>query len=89
MRTTLTIDDDLAARIEELRRSRGLSLKKTINSLLRDALEQQSMPPRARRFRSKTHKLKLRAGYDPTKLNQLADELESEAFAQGQAASRR
>ena len=34
MRTTLTIDEELAARIEELRRREGLSLNGVINSLL-------------------------------------------------------
>ncbi len=88
MRTTLTIDDDLAARIEELQSRRGLSLKKTINSLLRDGLEYQSRPPQPRRFQTKTHRLALRAGFDPANLNQLADELESEEFAERQAGSR-
>jgi hypothetical protein len=87
MRTTLTIDDDLAIRIEKLRRSRGLSLKKIINSLLRDALELQSKPLPPRRFRTTTYKLGLRAGYDATKLSQLVDELEVEAFAEKQAAA--
>ncbi len=88
MRTTLTIDDDLAGRIQELQRSRGLSLKKAIDSLLRDGLEYQSRPPRPKRFRTKTHRLELRAGFDPAKLNQLADELESEEFAERLAGSR-
>lgn len=89
MRTTLTIDDDLAARIEELRRNRGLSLKKAINALLRDALDYGSRPSQPRRFQTKTHRLGLRTGYDPAKLNQLVDELESEAFTEEQRANRR
>ena len=82
MRTTLTIDDDIAARLEDLRLRKGLSLKKTVNLLLRDGLSAQNKPKNAKRFRSKPQNLGLRAGYDATKLNQLADELESEATAE-------
>ena len=80
MRTTLTIDDDLAAQIEELRRRKGLSMKNVVNILLREGLRQHLEPLQAKRFRTKTHKLGLRPGFDPTKLNQLADELEAEMF---------
>ena len=80
MRTTITIDDHLAEQIEELRRQRGLSLKKIINLLLRDGLEHQSKPPQPKRFRVRTHRLGLRPGFDPEKLNELSDEIESEAF---------
>ena len=89
MRTTITIDDHLAEQIEKLRRSRGLSLKKVINSLLRDGLEHQSQPPRPKPFRTRTHRLGLRPGFDPTKLNQLLDELEAEDFTEQQPGSRR
>ncbi len=85
MRTTLTIDDDLAAQIEELRRRNGLSMKKVVNILLREGLRQQLKPLRSKRFRTKTHKLGLRPGFDPTKLNQLADELEAEDFQEKHA----
>lgn len=80
MRTTITIDDHLAEQIEELRRQRGLSLKKVINLLLRDGLAHQSKPPQSRPFRVRKHRLGLRPGFDPEKLNELSDEIESEAF---------
>ena len=80
MRTTLTIDDDIAARIETLRRERGLSYKKAVNTILRDGLEHRATRPAAKRYRTKSRKLGFRPGVDPTKLNQLADELEAEAF---------
>lgn len=89
MRTTITIDDSLADRIEELRRKRGLSMKKVIDLLLRDGLECESKPPRPKRFRTRTHRLGLRPGFDPAKLNQLADELESEAFLERELRRRR
>jgi hypothetical protein len=38
MRTTLTLDDDVAAALEQLRRTRGGRLKTVVNDLLRDGL---------------------------------------------------
>ncbi|MCW3028906.1 MAG: hypothetical protein JWN81_2117 [Solirubrobacterales bacterium] len=52
MRTTLTIDDDVAAAIERRRRELNHSLKQEVNELLRAGLvhvEQER--PNARRFR--------------------------------------
>ena len=89
MRTTLTIDDDLAAQIEELRRRKGLSMKNAVNTLLREGLKQQLEPLQAKGFLTKTHKLGLRPGFDPTKLNQLTDELEAEVFQEKHAGFQR
>lgn len=35
MRTTITLDDDVAARLEQIRKERGQSFKATVNELLR------------------------------------------------------
>jgi len=79
MRTTLTIEEDLAVQLEELRRRKGLSLKKVVNLLLKEGLRTQQAPPKPKRYRTKPRQLGLMPGYDSTKLNQLADELEAEA----------
>jgi hypothetical protein len=42
MRTTLTLDDDVAAVLERLRRSRDASLKQLINEALRRGLKEMS-----------------------------------------------
>lgn len=39
VRTTLTIDDDIAATLERLRRSQRLSLKQLVNEALRRGLD--------------------------------------------------
>jgi len=49
MRTTLTIDDDVAAALERLRRSEDKSLKEVINQTLRRGLEQPNVPPKKRK----------------------------------------
>jgi Ribbon-helix-helix protein, copG family len=48
MRTTLTLDDDIAAILERLRRSRKLSLKQLINEALRRGLDDMGKPPKRR-----------------------------------------
>jgi hypothetical protein len=54
VRTTLTLDDDVAARLERQVRKRGQSLKAVVNDALRVGLDTLDKPPgRARRFRTK------------------------------------
>jgi hypothetical protein len=48
MRTTLTIDDDIVAMIERLRRSRDTSLKEIINEALRRGIKEMSTPTKRR-----------------------------------------
>jgi hypothetical protein len=48
MRTTLTLDDDVAAVLERLRRSRDASLKQLINEALRRGLKEMSGRPKSR-----------------------------------------
>jgi len=47
MRTTLTIDDDVAAALEQLRKNRKLSHKELVNEALRQGLKEMSRPPRS------------------------------------------
>jgi len=51
MRTTLTLDDDLAKELERRRRERGTSLKEEVNALLRLGLlhEREAPSPRSDR----------------------------------------
>ena len=49
MRTTLTLDDDVAIQIERLRRARDMSLKDLINDALRRGLREMREPPRKRK----------------------------------------
>lgn len=47
MRTTLTLDDDVAAKIERLRKTRDQSLKDLVNDALREGLKHLAAPPEA------------------------------------------
>jgi hypothetical protein len=80
MRTTLTIDDDLIAQIEDLQRSEGLTFKGAVNQLLRAGIQCRAQPPKPEPYRTKPQKLGLRSGIDPAKLNQLLDELAADEF---------
>ena len=57
MRTTLTIDDDVAVRLERERRKRRVSLKLIVNDMLRAGLDALDQPRRTARFRSTGFKL--------------------------------
>jgi hypothetical protein len=83
MRTTLTLDDDLAAKLKDFARRKRLSFKDAINSILRRGLTAQEVSRRAAKpFRVHTFRSPLRTGIDPLKLNQLTDELEAQHFEQ-------
>jgi hypothetical protein len=44
MRTTLTLDDDVAVQLERLRRTRNANLKDVVNEALRRGLRDMSAP---------------------------------------------
>ena len=78
MRTTLTLDDDLAARLKRVAHQRGTSFKQVVNDLLRRGLStpDPSLRP-SRAFRVKPFESAFRPGVDPARLNQLVDDLEA------------
>ena len=80
MRTTLTIDDDLAAIMEREGKRKGLTFKELINSTLRRGLEREGVGEVKRKVMTRPHSFGFKGGIDPDKLNQLADELEAEEF---------
>ncbi len=59
MRTTLTLDEDVATRIEQMRKAGRGSLKDLINEALRAGLDQmaQSAAPSTRPYRITPHHL--------------------------------
>jgi hypothetical protein len=55
MRTTLTIDDDVAVALDRLRRERDARLKELVNEALRRGLREMVARPRQRRpFRTRS-----------------------------------
>ena len=49
MRTTLTLDDDVAKRIERLRKRRNLTLRDVVNQALREGLTRLESPKQPRK----------------------------------------
>ena len=49
MRTTLTLDDDVAALLARIRAEKKLGLKEAINEALRSGLHQMAAPPPKRK----------------------------------------
>ena len=72
MRTTLTLDDDNAIRLERLRKQRDSSLKEVVNEVIRRGLDAAEPPKKREPFRT--------VSYDPGKpfvpLNSVGDILE-------------
>jgi hypothetical protein len=74
MRTTLTLDDDLAAKLRQRARERDVPFKQVVNDALRAGLA--SKAPAAKRYRMKPRELRVRADVDLTRALGLASELE-------------
>lgn len=80
MRTTLTLDPDVAQQIKARVSGQNTTLKEVVNQALRRGL---SIEPKKTRkgFRVVAHSFGFRPGIDIHKLNQLADDLEMQTFA--------
>ena len=73
MRTTVTLDPDVEARLREVARERGISFKEALNSAIRAGL----MAARgAREYRTPSRSLGLRPGINLDKALQTAGDLE-------------
>jgi len=80
MRTTLTLDPDVAERLKQSMRSGKQSLKEAVNEALRRGLGAQEQAPRPP-FKVQVHDSLFHPGVDTARLNQLTDDLEAQSFA--------
>ena len=76
MRTTVTLDADVAAKLKAVARRRGISFKQALNSAVRAGLGGERRSPRA--FKQYTQPMGLRIGVNLDKALQLAAALEDE-----------
>jgi hypothetical protein len=74
MRTTVTLDPDVAAKLKQAARERGVSFKEALNSNVRRGLESTEVDSQP--YRVATRRLGARPGVDLNKALQLAGELE-------------
>ena len=78
MRTTLTLDPDVADRLQREVRRTGTSFKAAVNEALRRGLDLAGRQPRAPRFRVEAHAFGFKPGIDLDRLNQFVDEMDAE-----------
>ncbi|MCE7873349.1 hypothetical protein DYH09_23645 [bacterium CPR1] len=88
MRTTVTLDPDVAEKLKGYAHREKLSFKQALNELIRRGLRAQQEPSRRTRFKVKPHHGGFRPGIDPGRLNQLLDELEVQDFSREARADR-
>ena len=81
MRTTLTIDEDIAAALKSLARTSGKTFKTVVNEALHNGLATGEKPvPVPEALKVASARRGFLPGIDPLKLNQLVDELEVDDF---------
>lgn len=80
MRTTLTLDPDVARLLEEEAHRRRATFKEVVNDAIRKGLSPRS-PRRRTRYAAQVHSARLLPGLDPSGFNRLQDELQSEEDA--------
>jgi len=76
VRTTLTLDDDVSAKVTDEARRSGRPFKQVVNELLRLALTVRRDPARARPFKVRPQPLGLRPGLEYDNVGELLEQLE-------------
>lgn len=84
MRTTVTLDDDLAAQLKDRAHARGVPFKTEINEAIRSGLEKSREPTP---YRVKTKRMGV-PKVDLTKATQLAGQLEDDELIRRMNAGR-
>lgn len=74
MRTTLTIDDELGARLEDLARRGGRSFKEVVNETLRRGLDTKAPPSKP--FKIEARSLALRPGVQLDNVAELLEQID-------------
>jgi hypothetical protein len=78
VRTTLTLDDDVAARLKTEVRRTGKAFKQAVNDALRAGLEKRRRE-RPKSYRVRARALGLRPGLDHDRISDLLEQLEGPA----------
>ena len=78
MRTTLTLDPDVAEKASAAASELKKPFKQVINEALRIGLEQLGKPPRRKPYHMKPHRMGLRPGYSLDNIGELLAQIEGE-----------
>ena len=79
MRTTLTLEPDVAQKLKRRMADQKLTLKDAVNRALRAGLAVEERKPPVK-YKVRTHSFGAVPGVDLNKMNQLVDDLEVEDF---------
>ena len=80
MRTTLTLDDDVASLLEKELRRTGQPLKQTVNNLLRSGLQQAAAPVKPPKFKIKARAIGLPKEWTSGSVSELIEMLEGPGY---------
>lgn len=80
MKTTLTLDDDVADFIEEKSRAQNKSLDQVVNETLRLGMGRTAESIDTHEFRVKSNNSGFVEGVDTVRLNQVLDDMDVEEF---------
>jgi len=81
MRTTLTLEDSLAAKLRGMARKQNISFKAVVNEMLRHGIQTASQTAKSKPFRVKPIMSGgFQPGIDMDKINQFLDDEEIDAF---------
>jgi hypothetical protein len=80
MRTTVTLDDQLASRLRDEMEARGLSFRQTVEAVLEQGLANRSEAKKQNRFVVKPLPLGLKPGIDPARVRDIDTDLEVDSF---------
>jgi hypothetical protein len=81
VRTTLTLEPDVASRLKQETRRTGKGLKELVNEALRLGLGLSGKPAPPVRYEVRPHSFGFKPGIDLDRMNQLVDELEANESA--------
>jgi hypothetical protein len=76
VRTTLTLDEDLAAKLKAEARKTGRPFKETVNACLRAGLSLRKPAQKVQAFRIRPHDMGIQPGVSLDKISTLLDQIE-------------
>ena len=74
-RTTLTLDDDVAAKLKAVMRRTGRSFKETVNEVLRFGLVQQARAKKEKPFKIHAKDMGVRPSLDYDRISRLLEDV--------------
>jgi hypothetical protein len=76
MRTTLTLDDDVAAKLKAQARKSGQSFKETVNETIRLGLNARRAVAKPKPFKVKARPMGIRPGLNYDNIEELLDQID-------------